>query len=135
MDYKDLVNDLNAILTHYKKVPYGDMVGAEGVYAHSGPMVYEDPEPYFIEQAITAITDLLACVETAEARCKKVASERDAATSDLKKWKICGTYKNYIPNSKKSNCKVRKSKFLDANWAGCSKWKWREQKEGRTWSD
>lgn len=65
MDYKELIEQLKSMLP--EKVLYGDLIGAEGVYAHSGPMVYEDPEPYFIEQAITAITDLLARAEAAEA--------------------------------------------------------------------
>lgn len=47
-------------------------------------MVYEDPESYFIEQAITAITDLLARVEAAEARAEKAERERDYAIKQLK---------------------------------------------------
>lgn len=66
MDYKELIEALKSILP--EKVLYGDLIGAEGVYAHSGPMVYADPEPYFIEQAITAITDLLDRAENAEAQ-------------------------------------------------------------------
>lgn len=65
MDYKELVESLKSMLP--PKVLYGDLIGAEGVYAHSGPLVYEDPEPYFIEQAANAITDLLARAEAAEA--------------------------------------------------------------------
>lgn len=75
MDYKELIEALKSTLP--KKVPYGEIVGAEGVFAHSGPLVYEDPEPYFIEQAITAITDLLARAEAAEARAEKAERERD----------------------------------------------------------
>lgn len=64
MDYKELTENLKGILP--EKVLYGDLIGAEGIYAHSGPMVYEDPEPYFIEQAIAAIFNLLSRAETAE---------------------------------------------------------------------
>lgn len=75
MDYKELVDALKSMLP--EKVLYGDLIGAEGVYAHSGPLVYEDPEPYFIEQAITAITDLLARVEAAEHLLQEVKEQRD----------------------------------------------------------
>ena len=61
MNYKELIEALKSTLP--QKVPYGELVGAEGAFAHSGPMVYEDPEPYFVEQAITAITDLLSRAE------------------------------------------------------------------------
>lgn len=73
--YQELIDDLNRMLP--EKVLYGDLIGAEGVYAHSGPLVYEDPEPYFIEQAITAINELLSRVEAAEARAE--AAEKKAA--------------------------------------------------------
>lgn len=72
MDYKELIEALKSMLP--EKVLYGDLIGAEGVYAHSGPLVYEDPEPYFIEQAITAINDLLARAEEAEADNKKLCA-------------------------------------------------------------
>ena len=75
MDYKALTEALKSMLP--EKVLYGDLIGAEGVYAHSGPLVYEDPEPYFIEQAITAITELLSRAEAAEARAE--AAEKKAA--------------------------------------------------------
>lgn len=65
MDYKELVEALKSMLP--PKVLYGDLIGAEGVFAHSGPYVYEDPEPYFIEQAANAITEMLARAEAAEA--------------------------------------------------------------------
>lgn len=81
MDYKELIEALKSMLP--EKVLYGDLIGAEGVYAHSGPLVYEDPEPYFIEQAITAINDLLARVEAAEARAEKAEREKHEAISDL----------------------------------------------------
>lgn len=73
--YKELIEALKSMLP--EKVLYGDLIGAEGVYAHSGPLVYEDPEPYFIEQAITAITELLSRAEASEARAE--AAEKKAA--------------------------------------------------------
>lgn len=73
--YQELIDDLKRMLP--EKVLYGDLIGAEGVYAHSGPLVYEDPEPYSIEQAITAITELLSRAEAAETRAE--AAEKRAA--------------------------------------------------------
>ena len=64
MDYIELIENLKNMLP--EKILYSDLICAEGAYAHSGPLVYEDPEPYFIEQAITAITELIARVEDAE---------------------------------------------------------------------
>ena len=64
MDYKELIENLKNMLP--EKILYSDLICSEGAYAHSGPLVYEDPEPYFIEQAITAITELIARVEDAE---------------------------------------------------------------------
>lgn len=77
LDYEQLTETLKSMLP--KKVLYGDIIGAEGIYAHSGPLVYEDPEPYFIEQAITAITELLE-------RAQKAEKERDEYKSALQNW-------------------------------------------------
>lgn len=81
MDYKKLVESLEKMLP--PKIPYGELVGAPWPYTGQGKMVYEDPESYFIEQAITAINDLLARAESAEARAEKAERERDAAVFDL----------------------------------------------------
>lgn len=81
MDYKKLVESLEKMLP--PKIPYGELVGAPWPYTGQGEMVYEEPESYFIEQAITAITDLLARVEAAEARAEKAERERDAAIKEL----------------------------------------------------
>ena len=82
MDYKKLVESLEKMLP--PKIPYGELVGAPWPYTGQGEMVYEEPESYFIEQAITAITDLLARVEAAESRAEKAERERDAAIKQLK---------------------------------------------------
>lgn len=81
MDYKKLVESLEKMLP--PKIPYGELVGAPWPYTGQGEMVYEEPESYFIEQAITAITDLLARVEATEARAEKAERERDAAVNKL----------------------------------------------------
>ena len=82
MDYKKLVESLEKMLP--PKIPYGELVGAPWPYTGQGEMVYEEPESYFIEQAITAITDLLARAEAAEARAEKAERERDYAIKQLK---------------------------------------------------
>ena len=81
MDYKKLVESLEKMLP--PKIPYGELVGAPWPYTGQGEMVYEEPESYFIEQAITAITDLLARVEAAESRAEKAERERNAAIKEL----------------------------------------------------
>lgn len=83
MGYKELIEALKSMLP--EKVLYGDLIGAEGVYAHSGPLVYEDPEPYFIEQAITAINDLLARAEEAEGREKNLIEAVQMITARAEK--------------------------------------------------
>lgn len=82
MAYKKLVESLEKILP--PKIPYGELVGAPWPYTGQGEMVYEDPEPYLIEQAITAINDLLARAESAESRAEKAERERDYAIKQLK---------------------------------------------------
>lgn len=81
MDYKKLVESLEKMLP--PKIPYGELVGAPWPYTGQGEMVYEDPEPYFIEQAITAINDLLARAESAESRAEKAEREKDATVQFL----------------------------------------------------
>lgn len=87
MDYKKLVESLEKMLP--PKIPYGELVGAPWPYTGQGKMVYEDPESYFIEQAITAINDLLARAESAESRAEKAERERDAAIKMLRKIEWC----------------------------------------------
>lgn len=93
MGYKELVESLEKMLP--PKIPYGELVGAPWPYTGQGEMVYEDPEPYFIEQAITAINDLLARSESAEARAEKAEKERDAAVKMLRKIEWCNGCKNF----------------------------------------
>ena len=80
MDYKKLVESLEKMLP--PKIPYGELVGAPWPYTGQGEMVYEEPESYFIEQAITAITDLLARVEAVKAR-----AERQRGRGMSTKWR------------------------------------------------
>ena len=93
MDYKKLVESLEKMLP--SKIPYGELVGAPWPYTGQGEMVYEDPESYFIEQAITAINDLIARTKAAEARAEKAERERDAAIKTLRKIEWCNGCKNF----------------------------------------
>lgn len=93
MDYKGLVQSIKKMLP--PKIPYGELVGAPWPYTGQGEMVYEDSEPYLIEQAITAINDLLARAESAEARAEKAERERDAAIKMLRKIEWCNGCKNF----------------------------------------
>ena len=86
MDIEKLIEDLHVLLKQYgEKIPYGELVGALCPYSRTGDLVWQDPEPYLIEQAANAITDLLvenqslrnaandfkARAEAAEARAEK----------------------------------------------------------------
>ena len=96
MDYKELVEALKEMLP--EKIPYGELVGAPWPYTGQGEMVYEEPEPYFIEQAAAAITELLEEVEKEKQEAKrwcaacaeqyklieKLEEERDAAVEQLR---------------------------------------------------
>ena len=56
MDIEKLIEDLRGLLKQYgEKIPYGELVGAPWPYSRAGDLVWQDPEPYFIEQAATAI--------------------------------------------------------------------------------
>ena len=87
MELSDLIKGLEGMLP--EKVPYGDLIGAEGLYAHSGPLVYEDPEPYFIEQAIaelkklSEIQDILGPVYDADRLRELIQAAREGLVTRL----------------------------------------------------
>lgn len=61
MDIEKLIEDLRGLLKQYgEKIPYGELVGAPWPYSKAGDLVWPDPEPYFIEQAATALSTLRA---------------------------------------------------------------------------
>lgn len=66
MDYNELLESMKISLKSFEKVPYEEAIGASWPYNSTGDMVWNDPEPYFIERSITAISDLLAHAEAAE---------------------------------------------------------------------
>ena len=71
MDYKKLLEEIKDYLSDCECMRYGEMVGAPWPYNHDGPMVYTDPDAILLEQSATAITDLMARAEAAEARAEK----------------------------------------------------------------
>lgn len=75
MDYKKLADELTKMLP--EKIPYGELVGAPWPYTGQGKLVYEEPENYLIEQAATAITELLERAERAEKAIAEVKQARD----------------------------------------------------------
>ena len=84
MDIEKLIEDLRGLLKQYgEKIPYGELVGAPWPYSRAGDLVWQDPEPYFIEQAATALSTLQAENEKLRAELEQVKAERDAEISDL----------------------------------------------------
>ena len=73
MDIDKLIEDLRGLLKQYgEKIPYGEMVGAPWPYSRAGDLVWQDPEPYFIEQAATALSTLQAENEKLRAELEQV---------------------------------------------------------------
>lgn len=97
MDYKELLEQIKDFLSACEQMRYGEYVGAPWPYNHDGPMVYTEPDAVLLGLASTAITDLLARAEAAEAaqetlqramaeykvRAEKAERERDAAVQCL----------------------------------------------------
>ena len=84
MDIEKLIEDLRGLLKQYgEKIPYGELVGAPWPYSRAGDLVWQDPEPYFIEQAATALSTLQAENEKLRAELEQVKQERDAAIKEL----------------------------------------------------
>ena len=61
METRELVKTLRDMLP--EKVDYADLVCAEGIGHHGYTYVYEDPEPYFIEEAANKLEQLQQLVD------------------------------------------------------------------------
>ena len=93
MDIEKLIEDLRGLLKQYgEKIPYGELVGAPWPYSRAGDLVWQDPEPYFIEQAATALSTLQAENEKLRAELEQVKVERDAAVALVHEWEQYGRY-------------------------------------------
>ena len=78
MDIEKLIEDLRGLLKQYgEKIPYGELVGAPWPYSKAGDLVWADPEPYFIEQAATALSTLQAENEKLRAELEQVTRDFD----------------------------------------------------------
>ena len=85
MDIEKLIEDLRGLLKQYgEKIPYGELVGAPWPYSRAGDLVWPDPEPYFIEQAATALSMLQVENEKLRAELEQAKAERDAAVEAVK---------------------------------------------------
>ena len=90
MDIEKLIEDLRGLLKQYgEKIPYGELVGAPWPYSRAGDLVWQDPEPYFIEQAATALSTLQAENEKLRAELEQVKRERDAAVKVVERVRSC----------------------------------------------
>lgn len=128
MDNEKLIEDLRGLLKQYgEKIPYGELVGAPWPYSRSGDLVWQDPEPYFIEQASTALSTLQAENAQLRAELEQVKAEKDAAVESIPhECKTCVYHTVFF-----NGC------TLDHDCTnpdgGCSnnndRWKWRGQKE------
>ena len=84
MDNEKLIEDLRGLLKQYgEKIPYGELVGAPWPYSRSGDLVWQDPEPYFIEQAATALSTLQAENEKLRAELEQVKEDWSTAANGL----------------------------------------------------
>ena len=85
MDIEKLIEDLRGLLKQYgEKTPYGELVGAPWPYSRAGDLVWPDPEPYFIEQAATALSTLQAENEKLRAELEQVKRDRDSIEQDFR---------------------------------------------------
>lgn len=76
MDIEKLIEDLRGLLKQYgEKIPYGELVGAPWPYSRAGDLVWQDPEPYFIEHAATALSTLQAENEKLRAELEQARAE------------------------------------------------------------
>ena len=120
MDYKGLVEKLKEMLP--EKIPYGELVGAPWPYTNQGEMVYPNFEDYIIEQAATAIIDLLARAEAAETRAEKLEKEKDTAINNLRVCSIEGFMQCQY-------CLYKTAKSFCWNCTDGSGWKYRGEQE------
>lgn len=86
MEIEKLIEDLRGLLKQYgEKIPYGELVGAPWPYSKAGDLVWPDPEPYFIEQAATALSTLRAENEKLRAELKEAEMKIDSLLDEEEK--------------------------------------------------
>lgn len=121
MDIEKLIEDLRGLLKQYgEKIPYGELVGAPWPYSRAGDLVWQDPEPYFIEQAATALSTLQAENEKLRAELEQVKQERDVAIKEIFQWTGCPACKHWDSADNWCNKHDRSADSCD----GCSTPEW-----------
>lgn len=86
MDIEKLIEDLRGLLKQYgEKIPYGELVGAPWPYSRAGDLVWQDPEPYFIEQAATALSTFQAENEKLRVEAEGMRSNWYKSVEEIKK--------------------------------------------------
>lgn len=121
MDIEKLIEDLRGLLKQYgEKIPYGELVGAPWPYSRSGDLVWQDPEPYFIEQAATALSTLQAENEKLRGELEQVKQERDVAIKEIFQWTGCPACKHWDSADNWCNKHDRSADSCD----GCSTPEW-----------
>lgn len=133
----------------YKKLAADLLSGCEENCADCEYAGESEFECTIAQLAATAITDMLARAETAEARCKRLEEARENANEAAAKWE--GMYHMAEARAEKAErerdaaieeipkicyyCKHRKGWKFCEDWNGnqeaetCEKWEWRGQKE------
>ena len=90
MDIEKLIEDLRGLLKQYgEKIPYGELVGAPWPYSRSGDLVWQDPEPYFIEQAATALSTLQIENQALRNSANGFKAENEKLRAELEQVKRC----------------------------------------------
>lgn len=119
MEIKGLIENLKNMLP--EKVDYADLVCAEG-FAHGYTYVYEDPEPYFIENAINALEKL-------NSENKQLTNKCEALLRDFKEFMLnrdnpCKYCKHNQPcKGEKCEAYIKSKDAWDHN--GCKHdWEW-----------
>lgn len=111
MDYEKLIDDLRSLLGQYgEKIPYGELVCAEGGYGRAGDLVWTDPEPYYIEQSADAITALLAENE-------KLRDEAEGMRSNW--YKAVEAVKNLRAEQEKAKTEITRLKHYEDKCHDC----------------
>lgn len=126
MDIEKLIENLHEILTHYgKKIPYGELVGASWPYSRAGDLVWQDPEPYFIEQAAAALSTLQAeneklkvMMEQVKQCIEIVETQRDAAIKELENYMVQDTLDGNKPCEICSKVSDKSCKYCNPKWRG-----------------
>lgn len=128
MDVEKLIEDLRGLLKQYgEKIPYGELVGAPWPYSRAGDLVWQDPEPYFIEQAATALSTLQAENAQLRAELEQAKRERDAAVESIPhECKTCVYYTVFFNGCTPDHDCTNPDGGCSNNY---DRWKWRGQKE------